>query len=108
MNEKQFLDTMTEYLESQKVFIQNPQRMKDVSSAYELAQRLFPDSKIELKDDPIQMGAIFLCVEDFDISVRETEIFSKLISKADNFEIYATGDENVRISIMFSNALIRI
>lgn len=111
MNEENltnFVDLLTKYLETQKVFVQNPQRMAEVNAATETACRLFPDSQITIEDDPIQMGAVILRIEDFDIVVRETEAFCDIVDKADNFDIYPVGDEKVRADILFNRALILI
>ena len=111
MNNEEFnglANIIAEYLAMQKVFIQNPLRMKEVNDATEMACKLFPEANITLEDDPMQMGAVFLCIEDFDITVRETKEFAEIIRKADNFEIFPTDEENIRISIMFDNALTRI
>ena len=99
---------LTQYLETQKIFIQNPLRMMDVNKATETACRMFPEANVTIEDDPLQMGAVFLCIEDFDISVKETKQFSDMISKADNFVIHNVDEENIKIMIMFSDALIRI
>lgn len=103
-----FTDKLSEYLKRQKIFIQNPKRMAHVNAATEMACKLFPDAEITLEDDPLQMGAVILCVKDFDITVRETKEFAELISNADNFEIYSTDDESVKMSVLFSNALTKI
>lgn len=111
MNEEDFMNfanILTEYLETQKIFIQNPQRMLDVNTATEMACRLFPESKISIEDDPLQMGAVILRIEDFDIVVRETEMFCDVVGKADNFDIYPIGDEKLRADILFNHALMRI
>lgn len=104
----QFASAVRQYLETPKVFVQNPQRIAEVNAATEIACKLFPEANITLEDDPLQMGAIILIVEDFDITVRETKAFCELVSKADNFEVYATDDEKVKLAIMFNNALTRI
>ena len=39
---------------------------------------------------------------------REINLFTELISKADNFEIYPIGDEKVKFAILFSGALTRL
>jgi hypothetical protein len=111
MNEEKFnkfAELLEKYLETQKVFVQNPQRMEEVNAATETACRLFPDAKISIEDDPLQMGAAILRIEDFDIVVRETEDFCSIIDKANNFDIYPVGDEKIRIDILFADALIRI
>lgn len=111
MNEEKFMDMIDElskYLSKPKVFIQDPARMADVMHAMETAKYLFPEAKITIEDDPIQMGALILCIEDFDLAVREIESFSDMISKADNFEIFHIGEENVKLAILFNGVLNRI
>lgn len=111
MNEEQFngfVEILTDYLKAKKVFVQNPRRMEEINVATEMVCRLFPDAQISIEDDPLQMGAVILRIEDFDIVVRETEDFCSIIDKANNFDIYPVGDEKVRIDILFANALIRI
>ena len=111
MNEEEFNNLaaiLAEYLETQKVFVQNPKRIEDVNAATETACRLFPEARIEIEDDPLQMGSLILSIEDFELTVRETDKFVELISKADNFEIFHCGGDEVRLAILFRNALVRI
>ena len=110
MNEKEFINGLYEYLESEKVFVKNKTRFTEIEHATEIANKLFADSKVILEDDPLQMGSIILKIEGFDIIIRgkrEIELFQELIDKADNFEIYAAGTD-VKFAIMFHDALIRI
>lgn len=102
-----FINILNEYLNTQKAFVQNPKRIAEVNAATEMACRLFPKAKIELEDDPLQMGAIILTIEDCFITVREIKKFIELVSKASNFEIINTC-EDVKLSILFDNALIKI
>lgn len=114
MNDKEFMDLMSdlqEYLAREKVFIQNPVRYAEIQHATEIAKELLKDYDISIKDDPLQMGALILCIEGYDIMVqgeREIKLFTELISKANNFEIYPIGDERIKFSILFANALTRI
>lgn len=107
MNFDNFADILTEYLKTQKIFIQNPQRMSEVNAATEMACRLFPEAEINLVDDPLQMGAIILEIEDCFVTVREIEKFIELIGKANNFDIL-NGEDNVKLSILFDGVLTRI
>lgn len=107
MNEEEMIELaelLSDYLEEKKVFFQNPERMTDVNTATEMACQLFPTAEISLDDDPLQMGAIILTIKDFDLVVRETEMFAELISKANNFEVIYR-DDKVELAILFSNAL---
>lgn len=113
MDKQEFMGLMgelTKHLEKEKIFIKNPVRFAEVERAMEIAKELFMDSKISIEDDPIQMGALILRIEGFDVVVRgtrEIKLFIELISKADNFEIYAIND-GIRFSILFNNALTRL
>lgn len=111
MNKDEFaemIDDLSKYLSKPKAFIQDPLRMADVMHAMEIAKHLFPEAKITIEDDPIQMGALILCIEDFDLVVREIELFKDMIDKADNFEIFKFGEENVKIAILFNGVLRRV
>lgn len=114
MEDKEFMDLMNDfkaYLENEKVFIQNPLRYADVERATEIAKELFSDYGISIKDDPLQMGAVILCIVGYDITIRgerEIKLFTELISKANNFEIYPIDNERVGFSILFANVLTRI
>lgn len=114
MNDAEFLSFMgglKEYLETQKVFIQDPIRFAEVERATEIAREIFKDMEVSIEDDPLQMGALILCIKGFDITVRgerEIKFFQELIDKADNFEIYPVGDEKVKFAIMFNRVLRRL
>ena len=103
-----FIELLADYLNSKKLFIQNPKRIAEVNAATEIACRLFPKAEISIKDDPLHMGAIILEIKDCFIIVRETKKFVRMIEKANNFEIMDDDEGNVKLSILFSNALIKI
>ena len=113
MNDEEFMGLMNElgdYLKVQKVFIKNPARFAEVNTARQIAKELFADSNITIEDDPLQMGAMSLCINCFDVTIRgkdEIKLFQQLIAKADNFEIYSVGDERIKIDILFYDVLIK-
>ena len=99
------------YLEREKTFAINPLRMEEFERGVSIARELFPDGQIEIKDDPLQMGAKIMCVEDTDILMRgerEINLFCEMISLADNFEIYPVSENTIRFSAVFQNALTNI
>lgn len=102
-----FIEVLTEYLNSKKIFVPNPKRIEEVNAATEMAFKLFPKANINLMDDPLQMGAIILTIEDCLITVREVNKFVELIGKSNNFDILTNG-EDIKLSILFDNALIKI
>ena len=114
MDDKEFdelMQKLSDYLATEKVFIKNPERFADVERATEIATQLFSDSTVTIENDPLQMGALIVRIDGFDIVVRgerEISLFSELISKANNFEIYSIGDERICCAILFNNALTRV
>lgn len=113
MNDEEFMSLMNElgdYLKKEKVFIKNPVRFAEVNTAREIAKELFADSSVTVENDPLQMGAMSLCIKCFDVVIRgtrEINLFQQLIANADNFEIYPAGNEQIEISIMFYDVLIK-
>ena len=104
-----FTKIMGKHLQIPKHFTINGERLADVDQAVAVAHKLFGDMQIALQDDPLETGSLVLCIKGFDVVVRgkhEIELFTALISKADNFEIYATKGNNVEFNIMFNKVLI--
>lgn len=114
MDSQEFRSLMAEldeYLKSEKVFIKNSARFYEVNEAFQIALQLFSGAKVEIDDDPLQMGALILRIEWYDIVIRgqeEIALFSALIAKADNFEIYPVGEEKLKFSLVFSGALTKL
>ena len=114
MSDQEFvslMDELKDYLDSKKVFVQDSMRFAEVERATEIARELFHDMEVSIKDDPLQMGALILCINGFDITVRgqrEIKLFQELISKADNFEIYPVGSEKIKFAILFNHVLKRL
>lgn len=111
MTDKEFmsiLEQLQAYIAMRKTFIENPFRVTELKKAIDMSHALFPDAKIELKDDPLQMGAMILHIEDFDLDVTETEAFAELVTLADNLEAYALENGNVCLAAVFQNVLVRV
>ena len=114
MNDAEFqiiLNQLSQYLAMEKNFVVNPMRKTEFERAIALACELFPDAKVYIQNDPLEMGAMILRIEAFDINIsgeREIKTFSELIALADNFEVYAIEDGDIRFAAVFQNVLIRI
>lgn len=108
MNDKELvttLDKLKTYLEREKNFVIDLKRYKEYMTAAKLTQKLFPEGKLELRDDPLHLGAGIIHVEDLYVMVsnaRETQMFCDLITLADNFEIYPIDAENVCFAMVFN------
>lgn len=114
MTDAEFMNLMgglRSYLEEKKVFVKNPARFAEVERATEIAAELFDSAEISVTDDVLQLGSLVIHIDAYDITIRgkrELNLFSELVSKADNFEIYPVGDEKLKFALMFNNALIRL
>ena len=114
MTDEQFMsmmEGMRDYLQTPKTFIINPERVRELNYAHAIAEKLFPDAKIEITDDPLQSGAKIFKMTAFDIScAKETEYvqFAELIALTDNFEFYAVNGDEVCFAATFHDCLIKI
>lgn len=114
MNDAEFqsiLDQLSLYLAKDKTFIINPVRETEFKKAIEIATLLFPNAKLEVKSDPLEVGAGILRIESYEINIsgeREINLFSELINFADNFEIYPIDNGNIRFAVVFEHVLVRI
>ncbi len=111
MNDAEFLDILNqlgEYLKANKAFIKNPFRAREFETAVTLAHKLFPDAKIEIEDDPLQMGAMMLSITDYYLDVTEINLFVELIKLADNWEIHPIDNETVCLAAVFQKVFVRI
>lgn len=105
------LEALSNHLKREKVFIQDSQRVKEVTRAYEIAKLLFPDHVTEIKDDPLQTGALILQIDCTDVDASmvfddedRIELFYEMTSKANNFEFYKANG-NIRFAAVFNGAL---
>lgn len=105
------LTSLNKYLQMEKKFIVNPMREAEFRSALSKANELFPKAKIEVHDDPLEMGAMILHIEDYSLDVckgNQNDMFIEIVRDADNFEIYATPDGNVCLAAVYQDVLVRI
>ena len=105
------LQSIGNHLKREKVFVKNPARMNDVYHAMEIAKKLFPNHVTEIKDDPLQTGALILQIDCTDSEeymelsgYDEIELFCEMVSKANNFEFYQFNG-NIRFAAVFNGAL---
>ena len=107
-----FLDALSAHLASEKNFIVNPFRLREFEQAMEMAKELYPNAKVYASEDPLEMGAMILNIEEYDLGAsfaREIKLFKDIIFLADNFEIRTTSEpEMVRLAALFNNVFIRV
>lgn len=114
MKDKEFIDflqNIKKYHEAEKTFAENHARIEEVEHAANVAKELFDDAEVYIKQDPLQLGALIVCIESHDIVLRGLKginLFHEIISKASNIEIYAMDNGNIRCSILFNDAFLLV
>lgn len=105
------LSSLDEYLKMEKRFVANPMRHAEFEQTVRKAREIFPEAKIEIRDDPLEMGAMILHIEDFDLDIckgNQIDSFIEILSGADNCEFYTLPNGNVCIAIVCQGVLVRI
>ena len=103
---KELLNAAEQYLATEKKFIKNPDRLKDVVEASQKANELFQDAEIEILHDPLQLGSLILQIVDYQLDVsaeREIKSFNEIVCKSNNFAFFPKGDEKVELTIVFND-----
>lgn len=114
LNDKQFNQFLTElqtYLKQPKVFVTNLNRAREFYTAVDLAKNVFSGVTIEIREDPLQTGAMIIHAEMPDIvmrGAREIKSFSAMIALADNFEIYNVGNGDICFAAVFQGVNKRV
>ena len=115
MNDQQFdeiLEKIKKHLQTEKVFIQNPFRAREMVRAMEIIHELFPEDEVHVKDDPLQTGAMIISVEMPYMVVRgqrELQLFNELNTLINNFEVISEmGKESVQFSVVIQEVNVRI
>lgn len=109
MKDKDFVNLMNDckkYLDAEKSFKPNPNQLVNVQRMANIAKSLFPNAKVELKDDPLQLGSIILSIKDYGLDItgeEEIRMFAELIFNAANFEIYSREQEVVSIDLIYDD-----
>ena len=83
LNFEQFLTELQTYLKQPKVFITNLSRAREFYTAVDLAKQVFPGVVIEIREDPLQTGAMIIHAEMPDIvmrGAREIKSFSAMVT----------------------------
>lgn len=115
MNDEQFYEILTklrEHLETEKVFIQNPFRAREMIRAVEIVHELFPEDTVEIKPDPLQTGAMIISVEMPYMVIRgerELALFNELTTLINNFEVTSEmHKESVRFAVLIQEVNVQI
>lgn len=98
-----------EYLNTPKAGTINELRHRRLLDAYEIIKPLIlaedPNATVDILEDALQLGSVFIRAITSDVTVYDTSAFSEAIKYADNFQVYPTADERVKLDILFEGVI---
>ena len=98
-----------EYLDAPKMGVINLGRQQELMDAYKKIKRIIlsedPDATIEIVEGALQLGSVAIRAITTDVTVYDTAEFAEAIKNADNFQIYPTADERVKLDILFEGVI---
>lgn len=98
-----------EWVDAPKTGVINPIRMAQVTDSLEIIKRIIlatdPDASIMLAEVALQTGAMAISVTTTDVTVHNTAEFAEAVKYADNFQVYPTTDDRVKLDILFGGVI---
>ena len=100
---------LKEYLDATKTGVVNIPRHQQVLDAYTIIKDIImsedPDATIEIMEGALQLGSVFIRAVTSDVTVYDTAAFADAIKYADNFQVYPTADDRVKLDILFEGVI---
>ena len=98
-----------EYLDAPKAGVVNLARQKQVADSYVIIKDIImsgdPDSTIEIVEGALQLGSVVIRAVTSDVTVYDTAAFSEATKYADNFQVYPTADDRIKLDILFEGVI---
>lgn len=103
------LQKLKEYVDAPKTGIVNLARQREVIDAYEIIKGIIlsrdPDATVEIVGDSLQLGSMSIRAVTADVTVYDTAEFTEAIKNANNFQIYPTADDRVKLDVLFEDVI---
>jgi hypothetical protein len=98
-----------EYLDAPKMGVVNLARQREVMDSYAMIKNIIlsedPDATIEIIEGALQLGSVAIRAVTSDVTVYDTAAFAEATKNADNFQIYPTADDRVKLDILFEGVI---
>ena len=105
---EQSMEALAAYLHQEKRFVENKPRRAELDETLHMARLIFPRARIGLLDDPLQLGAMTIAIDDADLSLfgkEQIKQYGHLLDHADTVAVYPIGDL-VRLELQFCHVLL--
>ena len=103
------LQKIKEYLEAPKVGIVNLARKQELMDSYAKIKNIIlsedPDAIVEIVEGALQFGSVAIRAVTSDVTVYDTAEFAEAIKNANNFQIYPTADDRVKLDVLFEDVI---
>lgn len=103
------LQKLKEYLEAPKAGVVNPVRYRQLIRSYEIIKQLIlaedQDATIQIIEGALQNGSVAVRAITTDVTVYDTVKFAEATKYADNFQVYPTADDRVKLDILFEGVI---
>lgn len=100
---------LKEYLDAPKMGVVNVARQQQMMDAYLIIKDIIlsvdPDATIEIAEGALQFGSVAIRIVTNDVTVYDTAAFADAIKHADNFQIYPTADDRIKLDILFEGVI---
>lgn len=101
--------TLKEYLDAPKTGVINLEKQRDLMEAYVIIKKIIlsedPDATIEIIEGALQLGSVVIRAVTSDVTVYDTAAFAEATKLADNFQVYPTADDRVKLDILFEGVI---
>lgn len=100
---------LKEYLEHPKAGVVNIARYRELVNSYKIIKDIImsvdPDATVDIVEGALQLGGVAIRAVTSDVTVYDTTAFAEATKYADNFQIYPTADDRVKLDIMFNGVI---
>ena len=100
---------LKEYLDAPKTGVVNPARKQELMDSYAIIKEIIlaedSDATVEIIEGALQMGSVAIRAVTSDVTVYDTAAFAEATKNADNFQVYPTADDRVKLDILFEGVI---
>lgn len=103
------LQKIKEYLDAPKTGVVNLARQRDLMNSYVMIKNIIlsedQDATVEIVEGALQNGSVAIEAVTSFVTVYDTAAFAEATKNADNFQIYPTADDRVKLDILFEGVI---
>ena len=103
------LQKLKEYLDAPKAGVVNLDKYREVADSYAIIKDIVlsedPDATIQIIEGALQTGSVVIRAVTSDVTVYDTAAFAEATKNANNFQVYPTADDRIKLDILFEGVI---